>query len=84
MQVTCDAPKTIWLRTSWPVVPLNPSLWGHLDAVESALYRGVAGVPDPKRPGFFDIRTGGKSYYIHIPTAITGVYLIGVCRTPEE
>jgi hypothetical protein len=55
-----------------------------LDAVESALYRGVAGVPDPKRPGFFDIRTGGKSYYIHIPTAITGVYLIGVCRTPEE
>jgi hypothetical protein len=78
MQATCEAPKTIWLRTNWPVVPLNLSLCKHLDAVEDALYLGVAGFPDPKRPGFFHLRSGGKSYYIHMPTAITGVYLIGV------
>ena len=61
-------------------MPLKPSLWKHLDALEDALYRGVAAIPDPKRPGFFDIQTDGSWYYVHIPSVITGVYLIGAGR----
>jgi hypothetical protein len=67
-----------WLRTDHPVVPINPSTWGHLREVEAALQLGVTATADANRPGFYEIEVGNNWFYIHIPSRITGVYLVAV------
>ena len=78
MQATRQTPQTVWLRTNHPVRSIDPSMWNHLAVLESALIRGVAGMSDTKRPGFYEIEVGDNWYYIHIPSRISGVYLISV------
>src|SRR5687767_2008824 len=76
MQSTYKRPGTVWLRTDRPVVPLNDSLWWHLPEVEDALHNGVAAIADAHRREFYEFETAGNWYYIHVPTRITGVYLV--------
>jgi hypothetical protein len=63
-------------------VPLNDSLWWHLPAVEDALHNGVPAIRDPRRPEFYEFEIAGNWYYIHIPTRITGVYLVAALPKP--
>src|SRR4051812_38121218 len=72
----------VWLRTDRPVVPVNPSTWGHLREVENTLHHGVSATTDRKRPGFYEIEAGDNWYYIHIPSRITGVYLVAAGKKP--
>ena len=76
MRAIPPKPPTTWLRTDHPVVPINPSTWEHLSEVETALHLGVTATADTKRPGFYEIEVGEHWYYIHIPSRITGVYLV--------
>lgn len=76
MRATPPKRPETWIRTDHPVVPVNPSIWGHLREVEAALHLGVAATADTKRPGFFEIEVGDNWYYIHIPSRIDGVYLV--------
>src|SRR5262245_14664692 len=69
--------QTHWLRTNHPVSSMNSSLWKHLPAVEYALQAGVSATRDKQRPEFYEIEIGNHWYYIHIPSRISGVYLIG-------
>ena len=80
MRATYLKPPATWLRTDHPVVPINPSTWEHLREVESALHRGITAAADTKRPGFYEIEVGDNWYYIHIPSRITGVYLVAFAR----
>ena len=77
-------PKTTWLKTDHTVVSINASMWNHLRAVESALRRGVAGIADSARPGFYEIETGDCWYYIHIPARIARVYLVAAGQKPPQ
>ena len=65
-----------WLKTDQPVVPINPSTWQHQHEVENALRLGVTAIADDKRPGFYEIEVGSNWYYIHIPSRISGVFLV--------
>jgi hypothetical protein len=40
-------------------------------------------IPDAKRPEFYEIEIEDHWYYIHIPSQITGVYLIAAARQPR-
>jgi hypothetical protein len=83
MRASYSNPPTTWLRTDYPVVPINPSTWEHLGEVESVLHRGISAAADAKRPGFYEIEVGDNWYYIHIPTSrIAGVYLVAVGKRP--
>lgn len=70
----------MWLRTDHPVVPINPSTWEYLRDVQGALQLGVMAKADTNRPGFYEIELGPIWYYIHIPSRITGVYLVAAGR----
>jgi hypothetical protein len=61
---------------------VNPSTWDHLHEVENALHHGVAATTDLNRPGFYEIEEGDNWFYIHIPSRITGVYLVAVGKKP--
>ncbi|HLQ78863.1 MAG TPA: hypothetical protein VK210_16010 [Terriglobia bacterium] len=80
--------QTIWLKTMDPVVPvkssttLTASMKSFLSAVQAALSRGVEGVPDAKRNGFYEIQIEDCWCYIHIPVRAACVYLIASFRTP--
>ena len=76
MRATHPKHPAAWLRTDNPVVPINPSTWEHLREVEAALQLGVLATADTKRPGFYEIEVGDNWFYIHIPSRITGVYLV--------
>ena len=78
MKIMKAAQRATWLKTDDPVVPINPSTWQHQREVETALRLGVTAVPDDKRPGFYEIQVGTNWYYIHIPSRISGVYLVAV------
>src|SRR5262245_44964573 len=82
MYRTDQGPSAVWLRTNHPVVSVHPSGWNHLAAVEIALSKGVLGVPDPNRPGFYELEIDDSLYYIHIPSRIMGIYLIYARRKP--
>jgi len=58
------------------VVPINPSTGEHVREVEAALRRGVTARVDPNREGFYEIEVGHNWFYIHIPSRISGVYLV--------
>jgi len=47
------------------------------------LHQGVAAVPDPQHPEFYEIELGDRWFYIHIPSRITGVYLVAAGLTRE-
>src|SRR5262245_46489118 len=67
---------TTWLRTDYPVIPVNPSGWDYLPEVEAARRRGVAATADNHRPGFFEIEIGDNWYYVHVPSRLRAVYLV--------
>jgi len=75
---------TTWLRSDWPVIPSHASMWKYLPELEHALHRGVIAVRDPDRPAFYEIEIGPHWFYVHIPSRITGVYLVAVARTTFE
>src|ERR1043165_8218812 len=81
MRATYSMPPKTWLRTDYPVVPINPSTWQHLGEVEDALHHGISATADTKRPGFFEIEVGDNWYYIHIPSRIEGVYLVAAGKS---
>jgi len=72
--------RTIWLRTDRPVVPTNTMDWRHLPEIQNALHQGLFAIRDMKRREFYEIEVADNWYYIHIPSRITGVYLIAAGR----
>ena len=72
--------RTIWLRTDRPVVPTNTTDWHQLPAIQNALHHGLFALKDMKRAEFYEIEIADHWYYIHIPSRIAGVYLIGAGR----
>ena len=84
MRATYSIPPVTWLRTDHPVVPINPSTWPHLHTVEAALRVGVTATADTQRPGFYEIEVGDNWYYIHIPSKITGVYLVAAAKKTAD
>lgn len=77
-----------WLQSNDPVVPVNnsrastASLKDSLTEIRTALTKGVCGVPDRNRSGFYEIEIEDGWYYIHIPEHIARVYLIAAARKP--
>jgi len=66
-----------WLKTSDPVVPLGSVLASDaLSTVGAALSKGVCGISDLKRSGFYDIEIAGRWFYIHIPAHLPKVYVV--------
>jgi hypothetical protein len=80
MHETTGIRQAIWLRTDRPVVPTNTVDWRHLLAVQNALAAGVFAIADGKRSEFYEIEIADYWYYIHIPSRIAGVYLVGAGR----
>ena len=82
MKIMKAAQRLTWLKTDDPVIPINsstsPSIWQHQREVETALRLGVTAIADDKRPGFYEIEVNSNWYYIHIPSRISGVYLVAV------
>ena len=66
------------LKTDYPVVPLNGSIWNDVSALEKALRNGVSATRDSNRQGFYEIEVGDNWYYIHVPSRIPKVYLVAV------
>jgi hypothetical protein len=54
--------------------------WRHLPEIQNALHQGLFAIRDMKRPEFYEIEVADNWYYIHIPSRITGVYLIAAGR----
>jgi hypothetical protein len=75
-----------WLQSTDPVVPVNPlrtstpSVNDSLSALRTALSKGVCGVPDGNRMGFYEIEIGDDWYYIHIPDRRACIYLIAATQ----
>jgi hypothetical protein len=66
-----------WLKTSDPVLPVGSSVASELvTALREVLSEGVYGIPDMSRPGFYDIETADRWYYIHIRKHLSRVYLV--------
>jgi hypothetical protein len=61
---------------------MNAAMWSHLPQLEATLHRGVRAVADANRAGFYDIEIDNNWYYIHIPSRISGVYLVAAGRKP--
>ena len=74
--------RSTWLRTDRPVVPTNTADWHHLLAVQNALHEGLFAFRDAKRPEFYQIEVEDNWYYIHVPSRISGVYLIAAGGKP--
>jgi hypothetical protein len=66
-----------WLKSSDPVMPVGTSLASDvLSTVGTALSKGVCGIPDMKRSGFYDVEIAGRWFYIHIPARLSKVYVV--------
>jgi hypothetical protein len=65
-----------WLRTDRPIVTFNAAMLHHLPELKAALSRGVQALPDPKRPGLYEVEVGVDWYYISVPNQGSSVYLI--------
>lgn len=76
MNLTYQNPTTTWLRTQYPVRPVNASLWMHLHKVQTALREGVAAAISGQRPEFYEIELQGVWYYIHVPRRMKRAYLV--------
>ena len=63
---------------------MNGTMWQHLRAVETALRKGIAAVPDKKRPDFYELEIGDQWYYLHFPSRIPGIFLIAATRNLPE
>ena len=79
MKATHQTPTT-WLRTDYPVVPINASAGSYAAGVQAALHQGVIAAEDAQRPGFYEFEAGDNWYYVHIPIRIPGVYLVAAGR----
>ena len=56
-----------WLKNSDPVMPVGSSMASDvLSTVGTALSKGVCGIPDMKRSGFYDVEIAGRWFYIHM------------------
>ena len=63
-----------WLKSSDPVMPVGSSVASDvLSTVGTALSKGVCGIPDMKRSGFYDVEISGRWFYIHIPDHLSKV-----------
>jgi hypothetical protein len=66
-----------WLKSSDPVMPVGSSVESDdLSTVETALSKGVCGIPDLKRSGFYDVEIAGRWFYIHIPYHLSKIYVV--------
>jgi hypothetical protein len=66
-----------WLKSSDPVLPVGSSVGSDvLSTVGTALSKGVCGIPDMKRSGFYDVEIAGRWFYIHIPVRLSKVYVV--------
>ena len=66
-----------WLKSSDPVMPVGSSMASDvLSTVGTALSKGVCGIPDMKRSGFYDVEIEGRWFYIHIPDRLSKVYVV--------
>ena len=72
------------LRTDRTVFTRSASNYQHLQGLEAALSRGVAAVPDSKRPGFYEIEIGDNWYYLCIPKTSLFVCLIAARKISRE
>ena len=71
-----------WLKSSDPVVPVGSSLASDvLSIVRTALSKGVCGIPDLKRTGFYDVEVAGRWFYIHFPSHLERVYVVAAYPT---
>jgi hypothetical protein len=82
MDETSRIPRRTWIRSNRAVVATKDVDWRHLLALQTALQEGLFATPDVKRREFFEIEIDAHWYYIHIPSCITGIYLIDVRRVP--
>jgi hypothetical protein len=77
MKATMAVNTGEWLKSSDPVVPVGSSLASDvISTVRAALSRGVCGVPDLKRTGFYDVEIAGRWFYIHFPSHLERVYVV--------
>lgn len=68
---------TEWLKSSDPVLPVSGSVASEaLSTIGTALSKGVCGIPDLKRTGFYDVEIAGHWFYIHIPVRLPCVYVV--------
>jgi hypothetical protein len=66
-----------WLKSSDPVVPVGSSVASDvLSTVGTALSKGVCGIPDVKRSGFYDVEISGRWFYIHLAQNLQRVYVV--------
>jgi hypothetical protein len=73
-----------WLKSSDPVMPVGSSLASDvLSTVGTALSKGVCGIPDMKRSGFYDVEISGRWFYIHIPDHLSRVYVVAAYCGPR-
>jgi hypothetical protein len=80
MKATIPSSETAWLWTNLPVASINASMRNHLPVLQEVLRRGVVGIQDASRAGFYEIEDGDNWYYVHIPNRISNVYLISAGR----
>jgi hypothetical protein len=77
MKATMAMSTGEWLKSSDPVVPVGSSLASDaLSTVGAALSKGVCGIPDLKRTGFYDVEVAGRWFYIHFPSHLDRVYVV--------
>jgi len=77
MNATMSLTTSEWLKSSDPVMPVGSSLASDvLPMVKTALSKGVCGVPDLQRSGFYDVEIAGRWFYIHIPCHLPRVYVV--------
>jgi hypothetical protein len=77
MKATMAVTTGEWLKSSDPVIPVGSSVASDvLGSLRAALSRGVAGIPDLKRTGFYDIEIAGRWFYIHIAEHLQRVYVV--------
>ena len=66
-----------WLKSSDPVMPVGSSVASDvLSTVREALSKGVCGIPDMKRSGFYDVEISGRWFYIHIPERLPKIFVV--------
>ncbi len=77
MKATMSLSTSEWLKSSDPVVPVGSSVASEvLSTVRAALSKGVCGIPDLKRSGFYDVEIAGRWFYIHIPDHLPRIYVV--------
>jgi hypothetical protein len=65
-----------WLKSSIRYAVGSSVASDVLSTVGTALSKGVCGIPDMKRSGFYDVEIAGRWFYIHIPDHLSKVYVV--------